>query len=237
MAALAGTQCGYPDFMFGSAATMGGSGGGGGGGTTSSTSGVSGDSGPKSCRLLHDTEDCGAGKRCTIDDMDKGTTRCADIAGSPLGPFDACVGDTRCPAGTWCDHRTSTCAPFCDSGSACGKGNCVPARSDVGKTVPGASVCTSHCDPISAIPCGKGATCTYSKNMGEFDCVLSLGYVEGAKCMYLDDCGKGLVCVSTGCTKWCYPAGSTSDPGCQNGCGTFTDLTPVFEGETYGFCY
>ncbi|APR76378.1 Hypothetical protein A7982_01725 [Minicystis rosea] len=250
-AALAGAfaACSYPTFTYGT-----GGNGAGGDGTASSSASSSSSSessssvsssssstgGPVKCRLKHDAEDCKAGERCTIVDPSTGNTQCVPLAASTYKPFAACTTDDACPAGTWCDSRTATCAPFCESFQDCGSGDCVAAKnydsaSMTTHTVPGATVCTANCDPASATSCGPGAACNYDNNAGSFDCFYSLNKAAGSDCEF-GDCAPTLVCGSQ-CLKWCHPVEDFSSE-CPNAgyCNQFTNLTPTYNGSKYGFC-
>src|SRR6185369_12293028 len=113
---------------------------------------------------------------------------------------------TKCPAGTWCDHRTETCAPFCMAASDCAKGECVAAQDAALEPIPGANVCTAHCDPVDPGACGAGAACNYDGTAVDFDCFASQNAGVGAPCSFAD-CAPTLVCGgSTGCLAWCHPA-------------------------------
>lgn len=220
LAALAGVQCGYPDFMF-----TGGTGDGG--------------SGPKACRLTHGAADCGAEERCTLLDTGKGTTGCVPLSKTPVAAYALCKDDMDCPAGTWCDYRTDVCMTFCETSSDCGEGNCVSARNEMQKTIPGASVCTAHCDPLTAAQCGGATTCSYDGQIGDFDCYSSGSKSLGESCTGFNGCKPGLVCSSTdGCLEWCHPAPSSSSADCpaSGPCANFGNLSPMYGGEVYGYC-
>jgi len=252
----ASIRCGYPSFQFdgggggGAGNRDGGHGAAGGGGTGStthatttqssaSTTGGSG-GGSTTCHVLQDAADCGPRERCTIVDATTGTTGCVAVVTPSLAPYDACLGgDANCPAGTWCDRRTFVCMPFCQSAADCGGNDCVAAHNPAGNTVPGGiSVCTANCDPVSAAPCGAGATCTYDALVvGGFDCFSTMGYASGHFCMHLNDCAPGLVCAGTSCARWCHPASTTSSADCGfAACTAFTNLMPTYGGATYGYC-
>ncbi len=221
-------RCGYPDFQFSSGTGASGS-------TSSASASGSGGSGT-SCHLLG-ASGCGAGQRCTIVDANTGATGCVAQAAKPLGPYDSCDTDTRCPASTWCDGRTGVCMPFCQSAADCHQNDCVAAYDVSQKTVPGGvSVCVADCDPVSAAPCGHGATCSYDPTVGSMDCFSSPELAVGDPCMYLNDCGPGSVCVGDTCQMWCAPVNASS-PDCNGGeCGMFTNLTPMYKMQTYGSC-
>jgi hypothetical protein len=206
-------------------------------GSTSSTG--TGGSGSKTCQVLHDTQDCGAGARCTIVDENTGTLGCVPLASMPLGKYDACTADTSCPAGTWCDQRTLVCDPFCATGDGCGSGQCVGASSGT-KSIPGVNVCTAHCDPESASPCGTGSTCSYDDKVLDFDCFTAGAASVAGSCQSSLDCKKGLVCAVNAmqvgtCYPWCHAAGTFGDCTGTFFCNEFTPAF-VYDGADYGYC-
>jgi len=190
------------------------------------------------CRLLHDGEDCPAGNRCTVANEQTGDTHCVALASPPKVPYEGCLDDKACPAGTWCDWRTDACMPFCDSPADCAGtgGDCVSAKTSGSKSVPGVTVCTSNCDPVSSTSCGLGAACNYDNNAGSFDCFRSGNKSEGSTCAFAE-CGPTLVCGSS-CRVWCAPAAAdnTAQCGTFGYCEQFSNLTPTRNGVTYGYC-
>lgn len=202
-------------------------GGGGAGGTatttttTTSTTGTGGSGG--SCPIMHDGGlgpceylpgfECGCelGQRCTVADESTGATKC--VAPGPTAVWSKCSSDGDCASGTFCDHDTSVCKKICNNVGDCVAGAlCSPAikKNTQSTEIPGLKLCTSHCDPMSAAPCGVGLTCYYSVSDAEFDCVKSTKLGVGATCNFADDCDKGLVCVGDGagsshCQRWCHP--------------------------------
>lgn len=203
--------------------------------SSSSSSSASSSGMPAMCRPLHDAEDCGAGKRCTVLNENNGDTHCVAVQAPTKQKYESCVDDKNCPAGTWCDWRNAVCAPFCDVASDCvGDGDCVGAVNGMSKKIPGITICTANCDPASLTSCGPGAACNYDNNLGSFDCFYSQkkGYAETCE---FADCGPTLVCASGACEYWCHPIDSYSDD-CFGDCGHFSNLTPKYNGETYGFC-
>lgn len=214
--ALAAAQCGYPTFVFDGVGSTGGG-------------------GASSC------QSCGASDRCTILDTSTGKTGCVPVSSSHLAPYAACPsGDGDCPAGTWCDGRTRVCMPFCAPGSTCkGGGSCVAASAGTA-VVPGNYVCTAHCEPISAKPCGAGATCIYDPSVLDFDCFESNQIALSAVCSQPNDCASGLVCgfnqtlMQATCLEWCSPAGDYTCAGSAY-CTDFA--SPVaYDGTSYGYC-
>jgi hypothetical protein len=180
--------------------------------------------------------------RCTIVDTANGMSGCVPLMGS-LMPYDACPnGDADCPRYTWCDARTRTCAPFCSNSTACKGGTCVVATGPTGPITNGFNVCTAHCNPETAAPCGAGATCGYDPKVLDFDCFLSGGHKVNDSCKTSSDCSKGLVCgvdqvtMMGSCFLWCTPTTGFGDcPTPYNFCSSFS---PPFnyQGAEYGYC-
>lgn len=247
--AAGAAACGYPTFKYGTSGAGGQGSGGSGGGTTSSTtsstsstttSSSSSSGFPAMCRLLGHADDCPSGHRCTIADEQTGHTHCVPLASQVMAPYEACLDDSACPAGTWCDWRTATCTPFCDSPADCAGtgGECVSAKTSGLKSIPGVTVCTANCDPVSPTSCGPGAACNYDSNAGSFDCYHSSDKSEGSTCEF-GECAPTLVCGSTSCLVWCAPAGADNDAQCGSFgyCEAFSNLVPQRDGVTYGYCF
>lgn len=257
--AAGAAACGYPTFQYGTSTNTGGTGGTGGSGgastsssattsssssssssssTTSSTSSSTG--GPTPCTALDDVADCGANMRCAVVDTDKGTLGCVPIGSPTKKPYEACLDDTLCPAGTFCDQRTYTCMKLCNGAASC-PGKCVAAEADGGVTVPGISVCTARCNPASTTSCGPNAVCAYDSTAIDFDCFARSGFLgtmdklPGETCMYLNNCPPSYVCAGA-CVKWCHPVDDFSSE-CGGGfCNAFSNATPIYMGNEYGYC-
>ena len=171
-----------------------------------------------------------------------GALGCVPLASPPLARFDACSDDKSCPAGTWCNLLTAVCSPFCTSSATCGEGACIPAVDGNDTPIPGVKVCTAHCDPVQATPCGTGATCTYDPNDGQFDCAMSGFAPEGMSCQQASDCGRGLGCAvdaanQGSCLAWCEPTDTFA--GICGGlyCNSFSNSSSItYDGTTYGYC-
>jgi hypothetical protein len=69
---------------------------------------------------------------------------------------------------------------------------------------------------------------------GDFDCFVSLGKFYGDTCNF-GDCAPTLVCGGT-CLQWCHPAGSTSLDCSGGNCKHFSNLSPMYDGDAYGYC-
>jgi hypothetical protein len=127
--------------------------------------------------------------------------------------------------------------PFCDNNNQCGSGSCVSATDDQGKSVPGVKVCTAFCDPVSADPCGMGATCVQDTSVLQFDCYRSGGQpIGGTTCQVDQDCVKGGVCSSLGCVQWCEPTGGFPAICGGGPCSEFNGGPVLYNGKKYGYC-
>jgi hypothetical protein len=165
------------------------------------------------------------------------------MAASP--PWLLCDSDANCEKGTFCDHLGKVCKPMCVTPDDCGGPGrrCIPAVSTLPPPteIPGLQICTAHCDPETASPCGAGATCV-RVSTSDFDCTTSLGKIEGVGCTFSDECTVGLLCIGTAavktCEPWCHPA----DAGLLNGCPWMKPYCNPFatavtyNGTPYGYC-
>lgn len=250
--------CGYPDFKFAGETSAGGSGGtsssststvstGGTGGATSSSG-----TGGAECRILHPGGgtceyqpgfECGceAGLKCSVDNLANGHTKCIPLT-TATPDYNKCFSDGACAAGSWCDPDKGVCKPIC--GTCADGGVCMPALYQGGtKIIPGLQVCTAHCDPESASPCGPGVTCAYNTLTSELDCYVSKNVNEGQPCDAQADCKAGFVCVGSAgnevCKQWCHPIDSNfpgggcpiQEPYCDP-----VNIDVTYNGEQYGVC-
>ncbi len=134
--------------------------------------------------------------KCAVIDEETGASDCIKIGMSPHPPWTGCDTDNDCGVGTWCDLQRHVCKPICNTTDECPDGaHCVPVPRSTGvMTIPSLKACTSHCDPVSAAPCGSGLTCFHDSS-DEFDCVKSQSKIEGAVCNASAECVKGLLCI------------------------------------------
>jgi hypothetical protein len=190
---------------------------------------------------------CEVGENCGVSNEATGAASCINTGNLPAG--QKCANDGACAAGTWCDHFTSTCQEICEVVGTCNKGAvCLAASNEaLSAIIPGLRICTSNCDPLTAVPCGTNATCQFdaSDAVLGFDCFASGLKKEGEVCTRARDCGKGLTCVngtpSATCERWCTPVGSTF-PAAANRCSTAKPkcigfLTPIERnGVEFGTC-
>ena len=263
LAAAAGLTlgaCGYPKFSFDPAGIGTSSGAGGAGGSTAGTGGdaatssvavtsaaaasSSSGNGCVTTGLSTCTAKCGClvEEKCAVTDENAGTMTC--IAAGPVVDWAKCNANEDCGASSFCDHTLKVCKPLCNGAGKCPpNAQCIAAQQSDGKTdIVGLKVCTAHCDPIKATPCGQNLTCFYDFDTVEFDCAAGPNSNEGIPCKLAIDCAKGLVCAgSTGnytCSQWCTPIGSTKNAACpavRPYCRSLaTNVT--YEGTDYGIC-
>jgi hypothetical protein len=226
--------CGYPDFTFVAPPSADGGG---------------------SCNIIHDGGGtceylpgaacgCEGQDKCSVVDEATGRSQCTRAG--PLVQFNKCGSDNDCAAGTWCDKVSSVCAKICQNIDDCDNGGqCIRAIMSMGAPIPGLKICTSHCEPISAAPCGENVSCVYRRDVTEFDCLGSEKVKEGVGCEFASDCDKGLVCATPSpmnpfnCARWCKPVGTSApDNNCPfnaNFCLAFGVLAE-YEGTEYGIC-
>jgi hypothetical protein len=262
LAALAFGACSYPDFQYGTSTSTGAtsgsstagasSGGGMGGGSSSSGSSSSGDvcmvthKGGGTCEYLPGSGcGCGGFKKCSVVDDTTGASDCVTVGANPLPAWAKCNGDADCQGGTWCDYRNKTCKTICNGAGDCPKGaQCISAKQMDGVTdIPGLKVCTAHCDPEAASPCGANVTCEYDLPITEFDCFASNNLMAGVNCTVSAECAAGLVCVkivnTSQCYPWCHPVDNLKKnlkcPAANAYCDPL-QVKATYNGIDYGFC-
>ena len=186
---------------------------------------------------------CAATQKCAVTDENAGTMTC--ITAGPVADWAKCNTNQDCGASSFCDHIFKVCKPICDGVGQCpANAQCIPAKQSDGKTkVTGVNVCTAHCNPTSAAPCGPNITCFYDFASVELDCSAGSNLSESAVCGSVIDCAKGLVCAGNGgtsfCSKWCTPINMTvKNPACPAARPYCQPLaaTVSYEGTNYGVC-
>lgn len=268
-ALVAAGACGYPTFGFDPIGTSttgmvitgasgtGGAGGAGGAATTgtggdattsSATSTASASSSGTGCMTTGastctPTCGCTAAQKCAVTDEKVGTTTC--ITAGPGLRWSKCNTNKDCDAKTWCDHVLHVCKPICDGTGQCPtNAQCIPPQQIDGKTdVTDLTVCTAHCDPVTASPCGGNTTCFYDFNAVEFDCSTTLNLAENVTCTASNTCAIGLVCAGQPgaelCKQWCTPIDMNIPNGSCPVARPYCDPVAVnvtYEGTSYGIC-
>lgn len=257
--------CGYPTFGFDPIGTgttgMVITGAGGTGGASGTSTGTGGDpatstasstasasstgTGCMTTGLSTCTPTCGctAAQKCAVTDDNVGTMTC--ITAGLGGAWSKCNTNKDCDAVTWCDKILSVCKPICDGNPQCPlHAQCLPAvQSDGVAKVNGLTVCTAHCDPVTAAPCGTNTTCFYDFNAVEFDCSTTLNLGENITCTAANKCAVGLVCAGPAgnklCKQWCTPIDMANTNSSCPVDRPYCDPVSVnvnYEGTDYGIC-
>ncbi len=243
--------CGYPTFRFDPAGAggMGGGTPGTGGESVTSTSAASASSSSTGCMTTgmstcSPTCGCAATQKCAVTDENAGTMTC--ITAGPVADWAKCNANQDCGASSFCDHKRNVCKPICDGAGQCPtNAQCIPAKQSDGMTdVTGLKLCTAHCDPVSAAPCGANITCFYDSKSVYFDCAAGSNLTEGVTCMFgTPACAKDLTCAGSTakstCAQWCTPINTTDkNPACpvmRPYCDPLT-VNVNYEGTDYGIC-
>src|SRR5262249_46375159 len=104
-----------------------------------------------------------------------------------------------------------------------------------GADIPNLAICRIACDLHDGATCGS-AVCRVD-DKGETECQSNGTRAEGEKCSPDDDCGPGLVCVSSSssstCKHWCRVGGK--DCGAGKKCAGFANEVKV-RSVVYGAC-
>jgi hypothetical protein len=194
------------------------------------------------CRLVAPQCGCPGAQACVVDST--GARFCASAGTASTG--QACTGVAGCRAGDLCINihpsgTTNVCSHFCASDTGCAGGLCIVTLNDgAGGTLPGVTLCTHVCDPVTPSGCPAGSFCgIFQETAGAMrlltDCGAPAGVGgQGATCTDDTDCQNGFGCVGGACLHWCrYPAGT----GCAIGYTCYPFMTPVIiRGVQYGVC-
>ena len=167
-------------------------------------------------------------------------TNCGGVLGSP----QKCAKKYVCIGG----GGNVSCERYCATTADCisPRGQCVIQITANGMAVPGATTCSSNCDPSSATNalCPASWTCdlfTSTFNGTQYkisDCRVAGTAAQGATCSATVACAAGLTCVTQGaamkCAKICKPPSSTGCPGATT-CQSFGTAFTI-AGTEYGAC-
>lgn len=200
------------------------------------------------CRLVSPQCGCPAGQACVI----AGTARTCAAAGTGATGTSCGTAGAGCTAGNLCVGVSATgtpsaCEHFCSTDAQCtGAGAlCILGLGDgAGGTLPGVTLCSLSCNPLTGGGCPSGSACRIfveAAGAGRY-----LTHCDGpvgtgtalSPCTDDTGCAAGYACLDLGfgneCTRWCdYAAGT----GC--GFGLCEDLftVPVIIGTRhYGVC-
>ncbi|MCE9577466.1 MAG: hypothetical protein K8W52_30235 [Deltaproteobacteria bacterium] len=206
---------------------------------------------------------CGANMACDLDTsmLATGATACRNAG---IGTEETtCVAAATCTAGYGCIG--GHCRKWCTDDTTCTGGSgaiCViqVVFGNPPMNVPGATTCSTDCDPTSATPVGCPATwgCNvyYSnpdgvvgnaddKNFTDCDAVKAGAGGAGATCTTNGDCQATMDCISfTNGTMSCHPtclcpSGNCAAGTCPSGTGSCHAFTPSAQIGTreYGTCF
>jgi hypothetical protein len=227
----------------GGAANTGGAGGGG--SPLGGTAGVAGSAGAPACTLVPQSG-CPGGA-C---DLGSGGTACRTVT-TPGTEASTCATMNDCAAGYLC---TGSCMRYCETDGQCDApgGLCVISIYSGGVLVPGVTVCSQNCDPLTAQSCPTGWGCGVYRTADarSFSACHTVGAgTQGSTCTYDADCSPGYGCITitnagTGdagptttqsCLAYCVSSPTpTACPGTTT-CRQFS--TPAVMGtSTYGIC-
>lgn len=196
---------------------------------------------------------CSATQACDIDFSDFMGTACRNKADTGV-EGTACTGSApqvKCAASYVClgTGQERQCGRYCTSDTDClsPRGQCVFELNSGGAPIaPGATACSSNCDPAAATNplCPANWTCdlftaTFMGNSKQIaDCRIAGTAGQGATCSSTVRCAAGFTCVTQGammkCAKLCKPPANTGCPGSTTCLGFTTAFT--VGGTEYGAC-
>ena len=182
-----------------------------------------------------DQDDCDERSACDI--VEGGQQAKCRPAG--LGTHLAsCKQPEDCAAGFHCStgFEAALCVPFCQRNDQCASMTCViPLYNQFGNRIPGATLCSAGCSPVSGAPCPNGMACAilsdFETETFYTECVPSGPVALGGSCDSWGQCAVGTTCYVDSCHKHCLveendcPVGQT--------CGAFGSGT---EGHNWGIC-
>lgn len=201
------------------------------------------------CRLVAPQCGCTAGQACTV----SGSTRTCAAAGTGATGTACTPGGAGCVAGDVCvgvsaSGTPSACEHFCSSDANCtGAGAlCILGLGDgLGGTVPGVSLCSISCNPLTGGGCPSGGACRIYVEAGPAGrylthCEGPVGFgTEFSPCATDANCAAGFACLDVGfgneCTRWCN---YTTGTGCDVGffCDDVFTVPAIIGSRQYGVC-
>jgi hypothetical protein len=204
---------------------------------------------------------CATGSACDLDDNNLATGGTVCVTAGTGNEATTCTGDTACAAGYTCVGAPARCEKWCAGDGDCTSGpgalciiNIVYGSPQM--NVPGATVCTTDCDPSSKTPAGCPSTwgChIYSESGGAMrlvtDCDPAGAGGAGASCATNGsrDCQAGMDCINVTrsgvTTPECHPSCICPGNNCAAGscpvntgsCQAFSPTVTIGTRE-YGTC-
>jgi hypothetical protein len=199
---------------------------------------------------------CAAGSACQLDDNNLATGGTTCLAAGSGDDATTCTSDTQCKAGHGCIG--GRCRTWCAGDGDCTTGPgalCIigVVYGSPQMSVPGATTCTTDCDPSSKTPAGCPATwgChVYQEAMGQkrylTDCDPAGTVGAGGTCTNNASCQAGMDCIQVNrggtITNECHPSCICPSGNCAAGtcpagstCMAFTTKVMIGTRE-YGVC-
>ncbi len=192
------------------------------------------------CRLAPAQCGCPTGQSCHLD---AANARTCSVRG-PEREGEACTNPSDCAAGLQCIGTPGHCARYCNSDADCsGTGSiCGITLSDgSGGSLPGVTLCTVSCDPLSGSGCPASQGCAVFREttgaMRGFTGCRPAGFgLQYDPCTSEADCQTGHVCIDIGFGRECTPLCRDSfDCGLLDLCNAFSPSLTVGATE-YGYC-
>lgn len=263
MLVLAASSCGFGDNRAlpgaGCAETDlcvdGGGGGDGGDGSHTDAAGPGdGDAAPddpdagadEACTLVAPQTGCPAGQACDLDDarLETGGTTCRPID-EDGDDSSRCAGERECGAGFTCvedPDGESSCLRYCDVESDCDNpgGTCnIELEDDQGDPIPGVTLCTQSCNPVSSKGCPPAWGCQLFTDHTRCRPSGPGGHLD--PCTGDPDCAVGYGCASSAgqnlCLRNCR-VGALGPCAAISGTTCVGFATPVIIGGIeYGACF
>ncbi|MFT3773480.1 MAG: hypothetical protein QM820_49520 [Minicystis sp.] len=224
--------------------------------SSTSASSSSGSSCPDPCKLTNPQCGCGAGEACTIENY---AITCSTPGPDAVNQACGTSASDQCQAGGICVSASTTvgqCLAFCDSDSQCLSGGlCAVTLADGPNSmnsIPGVTLCSPGCNPISGTGCPAGSGCGLGLNDTQNRwfgiCGPAGTKTQGQSCTVPADCAATYTCLdpdgSSGaatpvCMRYCNADLVT---GCPSGllCYGLQDQSAqdiVVGGVTIGVCF
>jgi len=195
------------------------------------------------CTLLPPQTGCPDGQACDLDDLETGATACRKVDHDG-DQTSTCADERDCGAGTTCVEDATgdaSCLQFCQRDGDCDQpgGACeIEIDDGNGDPIPGVTLCTQSCNPVTASGCPNGWGCQLFSDHTRCRPGGAGGHMS--TCAGDEDCRVGFGCVSVGgvleCLRNCR-VGALGVCSAISGTTCRSYQTPiVIGGVEYGAC-